>query len=293
MNPIPELESSLLRGVLKVLAEKGLDGLGPVFQDVLNEAMRLERSIHLAAKPYERSSERTGYSNGFKPKTLLTRAGPIELSIPQVRDSSFYPESLQKGSRSEVALKLALAEMYVTGVSTRKVALITEKLCGTQVSSTHVSNMAKLLDESLEAFRGRPLGEFPYVFFDAQYQRIRFEGIVRNLAVLIAVGVNTEGRREVVGISISLSEAEVHWRTFFESLSERGLRGMKLIISDDHSGMGSARQAVFPSVPWQRCQFHLSQNAQAYVSSAGMRVDPRPSPYQMMIDSYKEDLDLY
>ena len=235
--------------------------------------MRLERSVHLSAQPYERSSERRGYSNGFKPKTLLTRAGPIELSIPQVRDSSFYPESLERGSRSEVALKLALAEMYVTGVSTRKVALITEKLCGTQVSSTHVSNMAKLLDENLEAFRSRPLGEFPYVFFDAQYQRIRFEGIVRNLAVLIAIGVNKEGRREVIGVSVSLSEAEAHWRTFFEDLSKRGLKGVRLMISDNHSGMGSARQAVFPSVPWQRCQFHLSQNAQAYVSSAGMRVE--------------------
>lgn len=271
MNLTPEMDHSLLRGVLKVLADKGLDGLGPVFQTVLNEAMKIERSEYLHADPYERNPARRGQSNGFKDKTILTRAGAIELDIPQVRDSSFYPQSLEKGCRSEMALKLALAEMYVTGVSTRKVSQITEKLCGKDVSSTHVSNMAKLLDEELIKFRDRPLGEFPYVFFDAQYQRIRHDGIVRSLAVLIAIGINPEGFREVIGISVSLSEAEVHWRTFFQKLTQRGLSGVKLITSDDHTGLGCARNAVFPSVPWQRCQFHLSQNAQAYAQSVGMR----------------------
>jgi transposase-like protein len=170
-----------------------------------------------------------------------------------------------------MALKLALAEMYVTGVSTRKVAQITEQLCGTGVSSTHVSNMAKLLDKELAKFRDRPLGEFPYVLVDAQYQRIRHDGIVRNLAVLIAVGINLTGQRELLGVSVALSEAEVHWREFLLSLSQRGLSGVKLITSDDHVGLSVARQAVFPSVPWQRCQFHLSQNAQAYVPAIGMR----------------------
>ncbi len=271
MNLTPEMDHSLLRGVLKVLAEKGLDGLGPVFQSVLNQAMIIERSEYLQASPYERTPSRQGQANGFKEKTVLTRTGPLQLSIPQVRDSGFYPESLEKGCRSEMALKLALAEMYVTGVSTRKVAQITEKLCGTNVSSTHVSNMAKLLDEELAKFRDRPLGEFPFVLVDAQYQRVRHDGVVRNLAVLIAIGINSNGFRELIGVSVSLSEAEVHWRDFFRSLTHRGLSGVKLITSDDHEGLNAARKAVFPSVPWQRCQFHLSQNAQAYVPSVGMR----------------------
>lgn len=282
MNLTPDMDHNLLRGVLKVLAEKGLDGLGPVFQSVLNEVMKIERSEYLQADPYERSSSRRGQANGFKDKTVLTRAGRIELNIPQVRDSKFYPESLERGCRSEMALKLSLAEMYVTGVSTRKVAKITEKLCGTEVSSTHVSNMAKLMDEELAKFRDRPLGEFPYVFVDAQYQRVRHDGIVRNLAVLIAIGINLEGRRELLGVSISLSEAEVHWRSFLSLLGQRGLSGVKLIISDDHVGLGAARNAVFPSVPWQRCQFHLSQNAQAYVPSVGMR----PEIAQVMRDIF-------
>jgi putative transposase len=273
MNLTPEMDHSLLRGVLKVLAEKGLDGLGPVFQTVLNEAMKIERSEYLQADPYERSSTRKGHANGFKDKTILTRSGALELNIPQVRDSSFYPASLEKGCRSEMALKLALAEMYVTGVSTRKVSQITEKLCGKDVSSTHVSNMAKLLDEELGKFRDRPLGEFPFVLVDAQYQRVRHDGVVRNLAVLIAIGINSDGFRELIGVSVSLSEAEVHWRNFFQTLTHRGLSGMQLIISDDHAGLNSARTAIFPSVPWQRCQFHLSQNAQAYVPAVGMRLE--------------------
>lgn len=271
MNLTPEMDHSLLRGVLKVLAEKGLDGLGPVFQSVLNQAMIIERSEYLQASPYERTASRQGQANGFKDKTVLTRTGPLHLNIPQVRDSKFYPESLEKGCRSEMALKLTLAEMYVTGVSTRKVAQITEKLCGTSVSSTHVSNMAKLLDEELAKFRDRTLGEFPFVLVDAQYQRVRHDGVVRNLAVLIAIGINANGFRELIGVSVSLSEAEVHWRDFFRSLTHRGLSGVKLITSDDHVGLNAARKAVFPSIPWQRCQFHLSQNAQAYVPSVGMR----------------------
>jgi transposase-like protein len=160
---------------MKALIEQGVDGFTPVFQTLLNEAMKVERSEHLHAQPYERTSERQGLANGFKDKTLLTRSGPLELSIPQVRDSSFYPQALEKGSRSEVALKLALAEMYVTGVSTRKVEQITEKLCGAAVSSTQVSRVSKLLDEGLNQFRNRSLAlyAYPYVYLDATYQRIR------------------------------------------------------------------------------------------------------------------------
>ena len=274
-DPASELDLSVFRGVMKALAEQGVDGFAPVFQLLLNEAMKVERSEHLHAQPYERSEGRQGQANGFKPKTLLTRSGPLELSIPQVRDSSFYPQALEKGSRSEVALKLAIAEMYVTGVSTRKVAQITEKLCGASISSTQVSRVSQRLDEGLTQFRERSLAlySFPYVYFDATYQRIRYAGAVRNLAVLVAIGINPEGRRELLGVTVSLSEAEVYWRDFFQALVKRGLVGVSLFISDDHAGMRAAREAVFPSVPWQRCQFHLAQNAQGYAPNLGMRAE--------------------
>jgi len=268
----PSVGNTLLREIMEVLISEGTQGFRPVLEALLNETMKTDREMHLKAAPYERSEQRRGQANGFKPKTLTTRLGQLQLEVPQVRDSSFYPQSLERGCRSEVALKVALAEMYTQGVSTRKVTAITEKLCGTTVSSTQVSNVAKMLDSELEKFRERPLSEpFRYVFLDAQYQQVRHAGAVRSLAVLLAIGVNSEGKREIIGVSVSLSEAEVHWREFLQSLVARGLSGMELVISDDHSGLKAARQAVMPSVPWQRCQFHMSQNAQAYVPSVSMR----------------------
>lgn len=273
LDPAPEVDLSLFRGVMKVLIEHGVEGYGPVFQTLMNEAMKAERSEHLNAQPYERTQERQGQSNGFKNKTIATRSGPIDLAIPQVRDSSFYPQALEKGARSEVALKLALAEMYITGVSTRKVTQITEKLCGTSISSTQVSRVCQSLDEGLSQFRERSLAgtTYRYVFLDATYQRIRYGGAVRNLAVLVAIGINSEGLRELLGVSVSLSEAEVYWRDFFQALVKRGLLGVGLFVSDDHAGMRAARDAVFPCTPWQRCQFHLAQNAQGYAPCLAMR----------------------
>ena len=195
------------------------------------------------------------------------------MRVPQVRGSSepFYPQSLEKGLRSERALKIALAEMYVQGVSTRKVAAITEKLCGFEVTSTQVSRASAELDGVLEAWRNRPLGEMPYLILDARYEKVRQGGIVQGTAVLIAIGVSLDGMRQIIGVSVALSEQEAHWRQFLKSLVERGLSGVRLIISDDHSGLKAARQAVFGSVPWQRCQFHLQQNAQAYVPKQEMK----------------------
>jgi transposase-like protein len=162
-------------------------------------------------------------------------------------------------------LTLTLAEMYVQGVSTRKVAAITEQLCGTEVSSSPVSRAAALLDETLAAWRKRPLGEILYLYLDAQYQRVRQDGQIRDAAILIASGVDRAGMRTLLGVSVSLGEQEVHWRTFLQSLVGRGLSGVQLIVSDDHPGLKAARVAVFGGVPWQRCQFHLQQNAQAHV----------------------------
>jgi transposase-like protein len=228
--------------------------------------MIIESTRYLQADPYERSSFRQDYSNGFKPKQLKTQLGELSLSVPQVRDGGFYPSFLERGIRSERALKLALAEMYVQGVSTRKVNAVLQELCGLEISSMEVSRAAKLLDDESSKWKCRPLNRYHYVFLDARYEKIREAGCVIDCAILIAYGVNEFGRREILGLSVSLSEAEVHWRRFLESLVTRGLNGIKLIVSDAHSGLKAALRAVFPSVPWQRCQFHLQQNAQAYVT---------------------------
>lgn len=254
-----------IEDVCEALISEGLPGLQEALRMLLDASMQLERQEAINAAPYERTDERRGYANGFKERSVQTRLGEIPVKIPQVRGFRFYPQSLEKGLRSERALKLAVAEMYLQGVSTRKVAKITEELCGLSISSTQVSRLAADLDEQLHQWRERILGKCPYVFLDARYEKVRHEGCVRDLAVLWAIGINEQGHREVLGVSVSLSEAEVHWRSFLEQLQRRGLCGVQLIISDDHAGLKAARRGVFPSVPWQRCQFHLAQNAQQYV----------------------------
>jgi len=240
-------------------------------QILMNEAMKLERANALGATPYQRTETRRGYANGFKPRKVSSRLGQLELEIPQTRDIEFYPSVLERGERSERALKLAVAEMYVQGVSTRKVAEITQELCGLDVSSTQVSRAAELLDQELQAWRERPLDSVPYLILDARYEKVRHGGSVRDCAVLIAIGILEDGKRSILGVSVSLSEAEVDWRTFLKSLIDRGLRGVQFIVSDDHSGLGQARKACFPGVAWQRCQFHLQQNAIHYVPKILMR----------------------
>jgi transposase-like protein len=259
--------------LLERVSQQGLDILPELIQKVINAAMQAERQQYLKAEPYQHTEEREGHANGYKPKTVQTRVGSITFSIPQVREGGFYPEALEKGMRSERALILAMAEMYVQGVSTRKVKAVTEQLCGVGMSSTQVSHAAALLDADLEKWRNRTLGEYPYLFLDAYYEQVREDVQVRNLAVLSAVGINRDGNREILGISVSLSEHEVHWRTFLESLKARGLVGVQLITSDAHEGLKAARLAVFGGVPWQRCQFHLQQNAQAYVPRKYMQTE--------------------
>ena len=232
--------------------------------------MQAERSEHLNAELYQHNIERLGHANGYKPKTMRTRVGEITFAVPQVREGGFYPQALEKGLRSERALTLALAEMYVQGVSTRKVKAITEQLCGVSISSAMVSQAATQMDEELAKWRERSLGEYPYLFLDAYYEQVREDGQVRHLAVLVAVGINPQGKREILGVSVSLSEHEIHWRSFLESLKKRGLGGIQLITSDDHAGLRAARLAVFGGIPWQRCQFHLQQNAQAFVPHKDM-----------------------
>ena len=254
-----------------LLIEQGFDYLPELIRILVNVAMQAERQKHLGVDPYERSSERQGYANGFKPKTLKTRLGEITFDVPQVRDGSFYPGALEKGLRSERALTLALAEMYVQGVSTRRVKSIVEQLCGTSISSSQVSRAAAQLDETLEAWRTRPLDMIRYLYLDARYEKVRMHGQIRDAAILIASGVAQDGKRQILGVSISLGEQEVHWRTFLQNLVKRGLRGVQLIISDAHIGLKNARQAVFGGIPWQRCQYHLQQNVQAYVPRNAMQ----------------------
>jgi transposase-like protein len=264
-------ENRTIDGAVELLKTHGFDGLAEAVTVLLNSAMVAERSEHLRAAPYERSADRTGYANGYKDKAMKTRLGILPLKVPQTRDSEFYPQSLERGLRSERALLLAIAQMYVQGVSTRRVKKIVEELCGTDISSTQVSRAAAELDELLESWRCRDLDRYPYLVLDARYEKVRQGGQVLDAAVLIACGIDAEGNRDILGCSVSLSEAEVHWRSFLADLKNRGLCGVELIVSDAHEGLKAARKAVFPSVPWQRCQFHLQQNAGQYVPKMAMR----------------------
>lgn len=251
--------------LLELLCEHGFEGMAQAMQLLINEAMKLERSAVLGARPYERTPQRRGQANGFKPKTVETRLGRLALRVPQTRGVAFYPSALEKGQRSERALKLAIAEMYVQGVTTRKVTAVMEELCGLEVTSSQVSRAVQALDTELRAWRERALGEIPYVLLDARYEKVRVNGVVVSCALLIAVGIQPDGRRTILGVSVSLSEAEVHWRDFLASLQARGLHGVKLLVSDDHAGLRAALTARWPGVKWQRCQFHLAQNLLDYL----------------------------
>lgn len=255
------------------MVAKGMEAAPELMRVLLNNAMQIERSKYLQAGQYERTEDRTGHANGYKPKTLRTRIGEITFAVPQVREGGFYPSALEKGMRSERALVAALAEMYVQGVSTRKVKAITEELCGVEISTMQVSRATAQLDEVLQEWRERPLGEVTYLYVDARYEKVREAGQVRDAAVLVATGITPAGERQVLGVSVSLSEHEMHWKAFLKGLKDRGMYGVQLVISDDHSGLGAARRAVLGSIPWQRCQFHLQQNAGAYVPKQAMRYE--------------------
>jgi transposase-like protein len=266
---------TLLNQIVNHISEEGTDGLAEAMRLLLNHAMEVERSKALGARPYERSQTRTGHANGFKPKTLQTRLGEMTVAVPQVRgEAEFYPSALERGRRSERALTLAIAQMYVQGVSTRKVTAILQELAGTlEISSTQVSRAAAELDVPLEAWRQRRLDAvaYPYLILDARYEKVRRDGVVLDSAVLVATGIDQNGQRAILGVSTALSEAEVHWRDFLSSLQERGLNGTVFIVSDDHKGLRAALKARFAGVPWQRCQFHLQQNAAHHVPKIALR----------------------
>ena len=265
-------DDSAISMALEQIIENGFEGLDTAVSILINEAMRIERSRVLEAEPWQRTETRKGYANGYKTKSVESRIGKLALQIPQVRGPlQFYPNALEKGLRSERALKLAMAEMYINGVSTRKVNEVLKELCGLEVTSTQVSRATGLLDEELEKWRNRPLGHTPFIQLDARYEKVRHGGSVVNCAVLIATGVTLEGQRSVLGVSVSLSEAEAHWRAFLASLKDRGLHGVIMITSDDHQGLKAALKSIFNGVSWNRCHVHLQRNASAYVPKVAMR----------------------
>lgn len=259
------------QNMFEIIQQNGLQGMDKAMTLLINEAMKIERSTHLGCQPYQRSEQRQDYANGFKPKTVNTRLGALKLDVPQTRNANFYPNCLEKGLRSERALTLALAEMYIQGVSTRNVTKIVEEMCGLEISSTQVSSATKLLDEQISAWRERPLSQVKYLYLDARYESVRYNNEVRDCAVLIAIGIDDKGCRDVLGFDVSLSEAEPHWRSFLQGLNERGMNGLELVVSDAHAGLKAARTAVMPSVPWQRCQFHFQQNAGHHVSKQELK----------------------
>jgi putative transposase len=251
------LNSEQLSGLLT--EDRGLQGL---VETVLNQVLEAQITEHIGAQPYERSVERKAYRNGYRLRTLTTRVGPLVLHVPQVRDGSFSPTLFARYQRSEQALVLALMEMVLNGVSTRKVTAITEELCGTRFSRSTVSQLCTALDTRVHAWNERPLGRhaYPFVIVDALVIKVRRDHAVRATSALMVSGVNADGQRELLGLRLGDSESEGTWTDMFTWLKTRGLHGVELLVSDDHAGLVKAAQRHFQGVLWQRCQVHLQRN---------------------------------
>jgi transposase-like protein len=237
-------------------------GIAALMETVLNQILQAQATEQLQAEPYERTVERKGYRNGSYPHQLTTRVGTITLRVPRFRNGHFSTEMFVRYQRSEQALVLALMEMVVNGVSTRKISQITEELCGSEFSKSTVSDLCKKLDPLVQAWNNRDLQDmsYPFVLVDALVLKIREEGRVRSRSAMIAIGINTEGYREVLGLTLGDSESEASWSEFFSWLKSRNLRGVDLIVSDDHKGLVKAVRQNFQGVSWQRCQTHFMRN---------------------------------
>ena len=240
----------------------GDTGLARLLEQVLNQVLEAQVSEQLGAERYERTDERQGYRNGVRPRKLTTRVGQLTLRVPQVREGQFSPELFARYQRSEQALVLALMEMVVCGVSTRKVTQITEELCGTSFSKSTVSALCARLDPLVSAWNERSLGEqpFPFVLVDALVLKVRDDERVRSLAGLVAIGVNAAGYREILGLQLGDSESEASWSDFFAWLKRRGLSGVDVVVSDAHGGLVNAVRRHFQGASWQRCQTHLTRD---------------------------------
>jgi len=256
-------EGRALTEWMQAVVESDRDLLAEILRAGLERLMEAERDAYVNAEPHERSTGRQAQRNGFRPRTLRTRAGELDLQVPRTRDGEFYPFLLERYQRSEKALVAALAECYVQGVSTRRVARICEELFGGRVSHETVSRYIQELDAELEPWRKRDLeeSEFPYLMLDARYEKCRVDGRIVDVAVLVAVGVDDDGYRQVLAVEVAHNETALTWSEFLGGLRERGLSGVRLVTSDDHAGLGEARKEHFPGVPWQRCQRHFLENA--------------------------------
>jgi transposase-like protein len=243
--------------------------LQKIVERTLQQILEAEMIAHVGAAPYERTDERRGQRNGYKPRTLKTRVGTLNLLVPQDREGTFSTRLFARYQRNEKALILALMEMYVEGVSTRKVKDVTEELCGTSFSKSLVSRLAGELDSELERWRKRPLHEkaYPYLFVDARYEKARVDHRIVGEGVLIVYGVREDGYREILGVQVADTESEATYHELFRSLKARGLRGVRLVTSDDHPGLEAAIARHFQGARWQRCQFHYSKNLLKMVGS--------------------------
>ena len=251
---------------VKALLEEDGDYLRAMVQTVVQATLEAEMTAALGAEKGERSESRVGYRSGHYSRTLITRIGTLELRVPQDRDGRFSTRLFERYQRSEKALVGALAEMYVQGVSTRKVKAVTEELCGHAFSASAISEINKTLDTELAAFAGRRLEEpNPYLILDARYEKIREAGVIRSQAVLVAIGVDWEGRRNVLGVDLAIRESGTSWKAFLRALKERGLHGVEYVVSDDHEGLKRAIRETLPESAWQRCYVHFLRNARDHL----------------------------
>jgi transposase-like protein len=257
----PNRQDNSLLGILQGSLSDGKDPLKELLHYMIQQVLEEELTAFLGAEPYDRTEHRRGYRNGYKPRTLKTRVGRLELQVPKDRAGEFQTELFEKYQRNEKALLLAITEMYVQGVSTRKVKKITEELCGLDISKSQVSELAQGLDEEIGKWRMRPLEiEYPYLVADARYERIRRDGCIISQGVLLVVGIDADGYREILGVWCADSENQTSWSTVFRELKDRGLSGVEYIVSDDHSGLTKAISREFQGVLWQRCSVHFVRN---------------------------------
>jgi len=267
--------------ILQLLLVDREEAFRKLLQRTLNDILKVESQEQLQAAPYERSDSRLDSRNGLRDRELKTRIGRITLAVPRHRNVPFKTLIFDNYSRSEAALVTAMAEMVVNGVSTRKVSRVIESLCGTSVSKSSVSEIYKNLDKEVESFRNRPLeGRYPFLTVDATYFKVRENNRVISKALMIAYGTNEQGHREILGFAAYRNESKDTWQDFLKSLKKRGLKGVIMITSDAHEGIIHAISEVFPTVPWQRCQFHFSKNV----------VDKTPKKYQTGIRAELQEM---
>ena len=258
------------------IQRKGLDWKGllgeekeffkSAIQEVVQEVLEAEMDETIGARKGERSSARNGYRSGYYSRGLTTRVGKLELRVPQDRAGRFSTEVFERYQRSEKALVASMAEMYVQGVSTRKVKVVTEELCGQSFSASSISRINQTLDEELKKFATRRLEEeYPYLILDARYEKVREDGVIRSQAVMIAIGINWDGRRSILAVELANRESGTSWRDFVQGLKERGLSGVFFVVTDDHAGLKKAIGELLPEAIWQRCYVHFLRNALDYL----------------------------